>query len=235
MKFNEMKSVDVVKEIIDVIVHKIGNGELKSGDKLPSERDLALQMKVARSSLREALKALELVGLIEKIQGKGVFVKDVSFNSILNPVGVVVNLSNKSLFELLKVRKVLEVEAISMAIPNITDQDINFLEERNKRMLLFLKEKQVEKFISEDFSYHRKIVECSGNKILLNILQSIYPMIAQSIRTTIKAYGEESVTMDCHSQIITKIREKDIEEAVSIILTDLNKIEDKLHDFLNID
>lgn len=235
MKFKETKSVDVVKEIINAIVYKIGTGELKSGDKLPSERNLALQMKVGRSSLREALKALELVGLIEKIQGRGIFIKKITFDSILNPVGVIVNLSNGDLIELLKVRKVLEVEAIRGAIPNMTEKDVNFLEEINKRMLLFLKGKQVEKFIKEDFKYHKKIVDCSGNKVLVNLIQAIYPMIAQSIRATSKAFGEDFVTMDCHTQIINKIKEKDIESASTIILEDLNKIEDRLHDYLNLD
>jgi DNA-binding transcriptional regulator YhcF (GntR family) len=133
MNLKPVKSKSLVQAVIDEIVFQIKAGYLKPGDKIDSQNDLARKMNVGRSCIREALQALNLAKIVEIRQGKGVYVSNLSMESIINPAKVSFNVNKNDLFELLKVRKILEKAAVAEAVLNATDADIKELGKRVKR------------------------------------------------------------------------------------------------------
>jgi len=159
IQFEELSDRTLVKAVIDEIILKVRKGELVPGQKLPPERQLISQLKVSRTSIREALKSLELLNVLEIKPGKGTYVKPLNFNSIMNPAKLTFNLKKEDLLELSEIRKILEAEGIKLAITNITDEEIKYLKEKVDNMAMFLKKKKPSEFTYEDFDFHKKIIE----------------------------------------------------------------------------
>ena len=117
-----IKRVTLQTEIIEFIKEYIDKNNLKSGDRLPSQAELMELLGVSRSSVREAIKTLEAKNALEVINGKGVFVKDGSSNSISAQIEF--GKEKESILELLEVRKVLEKEILRLVIQNATEEEV---------------------------------------------------------------------------------------------------------------
>lgn len=222
IKFKELSSKTLVKTVIDEIILKIRNGDLVPEQKLPSERQLISQLKVSRTSIREALKSLELLNVLEIKPGKGTYVRPLSFNSIMNPANLTFNLKKEDLLELSEIRKILEAEGVKLAIANINEKEIEYLKQKVNNMALFLKEKKFSEFTYEDFDFHKKIIECSKNKILICILNSILPLVRKSIDITWELVSRGEDILNEHKKIYQCIAKRDQEGAGKAILEHLS-------------
>jgi DNA-binding FadR family transcriptional regulator len=103
-----IKSTRIYQEIVRQIKTMVQEGRLKSGDRLPAERDLAERFKVSRASVREALRALQSMGLIEIRSGEGTFVREISVESLIEPLALVILTQREAVEELFEARRVLE-------------------------------------------------------------------------------------------------------------------------------
>lgn len=149
----------------------IENG-LRAGDALPSESELGRQLNVSRTSVREAVKALESLGVLESRRGSGVFVRAFSFSPLLEnlPYGMLFDLGELS--ELLAVRKALELSMIEDALSLMTDDDRNRVREITAAM-----GKQAERgemFVAEDRQFHHALFVSLGNATLLKLLDAFW-------------------------------------------------------------
>ncbi|MBI4560568.1 MAG: FadR family transcriptional regulator, partial [Candidatus Rokubacteria bacterium] len=103
-----IKSTRIYEEIVRQIRTLISEGKLRSGDQLPPERELAESFKVSRTSVREALRALESIGLIEIRAGEGTFVREISVESLIEPLALVILTQREAVGELFEARRLLE-------------------------------------------------------------------------------------------------------------------------------
>src|SRR6266852_3577595 len=108
MELEPIKSTRIYEEIVRQIKTMITEGRLKSGDQLPPERDLAEKFLVSRTSVREALRALESLGLIEIRPGEGTFVREVSIEALIEPLALVMASQRGAIAELFEARRLLE-------------------------------------------------------------------------------------------------------------------------------
>ena len=113
---------DVIKQIMNLIK----NGILKPGDQLPTERELSEQLKVSRTSIREALRSMEMAGFLESRVGAGggTYIKEVTIDSIISPFADMLSIHNVSVLELLEVRLILETEVARLAALRRTEDDL---------------------------------------------------------------------------------------------------------------
>src|SRR4051794_23690153 len=131
--------------------------QLKAGDKLPSERELSERLNVARSSVREALRALELLGLIETRRGEGTFINDFKENKLVQLLGTFVMQDEKSIKDVHETKYLIEVDCLRLVI------------RRGKNELLEHLQNWVETNSFEDDEFFFKVIELSGNQLLLKI------------------------------------------------------------------
>ncbi len=122
--FIPIKNAKVYEQVIEQIKTMIISGNLQKGDKLPSERELVDQLKVSRTSIREALRALEIVGLIKCKQGEGNFIRDNFDNSLFEPLSLVFMLERSNKEDIIEVRRIIEVEAAALAAKRITKDQL---------------------------------------------------------------------------------------------------------------
>ena len=149
-----------ITKIKDLIVE----GEFAPGDRLPKETELAERLGLSRSSLREAVRALSLVGVLDARQGDGTYVTSLEPELLLAGTSFLGDLvTGPTLLELCEVRRILEPAATALATPRLREEDFEALEESLERMD---DADSTQAFIDADVDFHRVIVSACGNATL---------------------------------------------------------------------
>ena len=128
MEYEPLLRKRLFEGIVDRIKAQIKSGQLSPGDQLPAERELAEKMSVSRTSVREALRTLEIMGYIEIKAGEGVFVKQVTFDDLLEPIMGALSVDKDLILDLLDVRDIIEVEMTKKAVMNASEEDLSRIE-----------------------------------------------------------------------------------------------------------
>lgn len=176
--FSPVKNKKIYEYVIEQIQKIILDGTLKEGDRLPAERELTELLGVSRTSVREALRALEVIGLVESRQGEGNFISSNASHSLFEPLSVKFMLSKGNTKEILELRRLLELETSFLAAQNSTEQDIEELSVLITKLKTTDNENTCAK-IDKDFHY--KISEIAANKLIINILLSVQCLMEASI------------------------------------------------------
>ena len=213
------------KSVINYTKFEILSGRLRQGQKLPPERELAAKIGVCRTSVREALRVMEILGLIESVQGSGNFITEtLSMMFLLQQAG------GQKLNE---VRTCLELKAAELAIDNITDEGMKNLNELMQKMNSAINEEAEASF---DKQLHLEIAAASNNPILIQMLNAMSALtdgFIRDIRKSILSDNKNRVRLKkIHFDIITAIKNRN-KEAVCNALTHHSEIIDEyLEDIL---
>lgn len=224
--FETVESKKISEIIIEQIQKMIMNGTLKIGDKLPPERELTEQFKVGRPVLREALKALELIGIIECRHGQGNFIVNNIENSLFKPLSLSFKLSDGNIEEVLQLRYIVESFTAAQAARLATEDDVRKLYDILRDMMDADTEIKKSSF---DKMFHYEIASISKNKLIINLLESLSYLLDIFIEKTvsISLFGEDSIEKiyNEHIRIIKAIEAHDIEEAVEATNHHLSQID----------
>ncbi|AOR22505.1 FadR/GntR family transcriptional regulator [Clostridium taeniosporum] len=208
--FTPIKTPKVYDQVIEQIKLKIKSGELKKGDKLPSEREMSESLCVSRTSVREAIKALEVIGLIESRQGAGNFIKTNFDNSLFEPLSVMFMLQESSLKEMYDLRKTLELECGRLASKNIKDNELEHLSAILDRMY---QSETEEESLELDIKFHYVIVKSARNVLLTNILEVISQLMDEFIRTSrmqiLHTDNSREILLSMHEDLVKALKFRD--------------------------
>lgn len=177
--FSPIKNTKLYEQVIEQIKDMILRGELKKGDKLPSERELVERLQVSRTSIREALRALQIIGLIECKQGEGNYISQSFERSLFEPLSIMFILEKSNPEEIIQVRKIIEVETAAIAAKKITKEELESLE-----ILITAFKNSTDEIdnVKIDKKFHYKIAQASRNFIIVNILNAISSLIDSFIK-----------------------------------------------------
>ncbi|GAB3158531.1 FadR/GntR family transcriptional regulator [Microbispora hainanensis] len=161
----------VTDAAIDKIKQMITSGELAPGDRLPKEADLAERLGLSRNSLREAVRALALINVLDVRQGDGTYVTSLQPHLLLEAMSFVVDFHrDDTVLQFLEVRRVLEPAATAMAALNMSDEDVKEL----RAILDALPgDPSVEELVANDLRFHQHIAAGSGNPVLCSLIDSL--------------------------------------------------------------
>ena len=203
--FRPVENKKVYQQVVDQIQNMIFDGSLKAGDKLPTERDMVKLFEVSRTSVREAVRALDILGLVECRQGDGNFIRKDFDTGLFEPLSVMFKLHNGNALELFKVRKMLEIEAVSLAVEQITEQQKN---ELKTIMGKLSKAKTESEKVKLDAEFHFKIIEASNNYLL----KCFY----NAVSSIMKSFISDARKIFLKAEKMNKLSElhKDIFEAI---------------------
>jgi GntR family transcriptional repressor for pyruvate dehydrogenase complex len=210
------KSSDALyAQIVQRIRSWIIEGQLREGDPLPSERELAQIFDVSRVPVREALKILEFMGAVRHVRGKGVFVKKISMKHVLNNLDFLMADPVHTLLDLFETREAIELQATRLAALRRTDADIDAMEsviiemERNIAM-----GKDV---YDSSMKFHTAVIAAAHNSVLLQINECLADLLNYSRRQSLKDPARHETALDYHRRILHTIRQKDADQAVAIM------------------
>ncbi|EOD01546.1 FadR/GntR family transcriptional regulator [Caldisalinibacter kiritimatiensis] len=226
--FKPIKNKKVYEYVIEQIQQMVMDGALKKGDRLPSERELAEQLQVSRTSIREALRALEVIGLIETKQGEGNFITGKIEDNLFEPLSVMFMLNKGNPIDILEVRKIIEVEAVTLASERIKQEELKELE----RLLYGMRDTNDEKESAKlDKEFHFTIAKATGNYLIVSLFHIISSLIESFIENArfkiLRRTENKKILFEQHREIFINIKERNSKKAKSLMAEHLefvNKI-----------
>lgn len=208
---NQIERVTTTQAIVDQIIDTMKRGQLKPGDKLPSENELMVRLGVGRSSIREAKQILSAMGLIEAYPGRGSFIKEVSPDTFIDPDIAWLLLADEHVWALHEARELIEVQVARLAAERATDDDLAEMES----ILLGL-EKMVragESVYDIGGEFHLALVKAAHNPVLLSLYQPIMGLLQEYQRPIYERYSDPESELSHHREIYESICQRDGELA----------------------
>ncbi|MEU6081174.1 FadR/GntR family transcriptional regulator [Streptomyces sp. NPDC047108] len=203
----------VTDQAIDKIKSMIVSGELRPGDRLPKESELAAELGLSRNSLREAVRALALVRVLDVRQGDGTYVTGLAPQLLLEALSFVVDIHrDDTALEFLAVRRILEPAATALAGGRIGGAE---LDELSAQLDALGPASSVEELADCDLEFHRRIARAGGNSVLCALLEGLSGRAARA--RIWRAADQEGVDRALHEHraILTALRDRDAETARS--------------------
>ena len=210
---------EVAKQIERLILKK-----LKPGDKLPSERELAETLRVSRSSIRDAIRGLELMGLVEPRQGAGTIVRETSVDALVNPFANALKRRQEMVSELLDFRQMLEPPLAARAATHASAEDVSEMEEILQRQEQ--KQSEGEAAVAEDTEFHYSIALASGNGVVLKVLDIVMDLLRETRERSLQVEGRPQKSLAGHRRILAAIKRHDAEAAKAAMRRHIEDVEE---------
>lgn len=208
--FKPVKNMKVYEQVVDQIKEMVRVGQIKKGDKLPTERVMAEELQVSRTSIREAMRALEVVGLIESRQGAGNYIREEFDDVLLEPLSIVFMLQNGTNKDIFELREVLELSTIFLSVMRISDEELKKLSELVER---FKTSRDEEENVKIDSEFHSIIVKGANNVLITNLLEGVSELVDKFIsegrRAILSDEGNRGKLLDFHEKIYLAIKNRD--------------------------
>lgn len=224
-----INKANICDQLIEQILASILDGRLKIGEKLPNERDLSKTYGVSRIPIREALRSLRQMGIIETKHGIGTFVKEVNATFLTNELNSYLYLQEKPVIEVLQLRRLLEVESARLAADKATDEDLQKIRTTEifaKQELIKLREGLESSFYTADLAFHLAVAEASHNSLFVQFINSINGTL--NIHQTLSQREPQPIdeVSVYHKKIREAIEEKNPDKAAQMMLNHIDRIEE---------
>ena len=222
IQLNKISKANVVDTVIEQLLDLLLEGKLKVGDRLPAETELAAQVGVGRNSIREAMKVLQVLGILERRQGDGSYISSVfkvPFDSLL--FSLIGKISKPE--DLVELRRVLEIGVMEVVIEKSTDKDFEILEEKVKILSDFAQMEPIplDKAIKADMAFHLTLIEMTRNDALVQFGKLIMRLFQSAMIAHIATPIGIRQAVQAHSSILAAIRSRDREKARAMIIQSL--------------
>jgi GntR family transcriptional repressor for pyruvate dehydrogenase complex len=214
----------VTDEAILKIREMITSGELAPGDRLPPEKELSERLGLSRNSLREAVKALEVIRILDVRRGDGTYVTSLEPGLLLEALSFVVDLhTDRSVLEIFAVRRILEPAATALATRAITEEEADSL---SGALASVDPKGSIEDLVEHDLAFHQTIADISGNEYLSRLLESMSGgTVRARVWRGITQHGASERTIAEHGAILAAMRAHDAELASALALAHVAGIE----------
>src|SRR6185503_13527457 len=218
-----IKKTRIHEEVFNQIHELIKQGRLRARDQLPSERELAETFKVSRTSVREALRALETQGLIVSRTGTGNFVVDLPVESLIGPLARLLIDEKKALADVFEMRKLIEPHIAALAAERASRKDIAQL----KRIVA----KQTravgrgETGVEADAELHLSISRATRNQALQKLVSGLMEMLSRSREDSLQTEVRRKTSVNAHRRIIAAIEKQDKNRARGEMLRHIQQVE----------
>ena len=229
MTFQPIKAKKIYEEIVEQIRGMITRGELKPGNKLPPERDMAEFLGVSRASVREALTALETIGILDIRPGEGTFVKRTSDSETFGSLTLLLSVEQTPEVQMMEVRRILETESAALAAKRATDADLQKIEES---LLVMKTAETISDAVDADVRFHFAIAEATKNSVLLRIMNTVADLMHHTFRQDREnLYANPELgarVLSEHEAILKALQARNSDEAWSKMLEHINNIESSI-------
>lgn len=221
-----IKRKTIAEGIIEQIKEQIMNGNYSPGDRLPTEKELADQLSVSRACVREAMRALSTLGLIEIKVGEGTFLTSSVAPLFSGELSAKFLIKKSSLLEVVEARKIIETQLAQLAAERTNDKQINELESILEKMNKKIEDGQP--FSELDASFHIHVAEAAGNSILHESLSTIRQLLKSNSEEVVGGRNMPRVSYEQHRKIFNAIKDRSPKEAAEAMLEHLSALESNI-------
>lgn len=230
--YTPIQSVRVFEQVAEQIEKRILDGELRSGDRLPTERHLAEQFHVSRTAVREAMKILAQKGLVDMRPGRGTIVIDGANAAMQDSIDLVMKLrlgevggSNN----LVEVREILEIEIAALAAARATETEIAAMREAVKIMDETLDD--ADAFIAADNRFHEALAQATQNTLIFILVNSIVNLLSEQRKQIFDVEGGPQRGQIHHKRILESVIRRDPQAARDTMRSHLRQVREDVGQF----
>jgi GntR family transcriptional repressor for pyruvate dehydrogenase complex len=209
------------------LLTRISEQQLLSGDGIPSERELVGLYRVSRSSVREALRVLESIGMIEQ-RTNGSFVVSAYTRPLNNSFALLLTLDQANLTEVFEMRRVLECEAAAFAAERWSERDIQAMDDALHTSTQALETNSAELFVDADLRFHLAVAQASGNRVISHTMSATRDLLRQVFTAMFTVAGPPEQSIQQHREIRDAIRAADPDAARNAMRDHLRTVEQGL-------
>jgi len=221
--YRTVKTSRLYEQIVQQVEDSILSGQLKPGDQLPAERDLAQRFGVSRTAVREAVKTLREKGLVEAYSGRGTFVTNGTSQAVRQSFDLMIRINQQEgSAHVAELRQVLEPEIAALAAPRIEEQLIATMREAVAIMDRNLHEPEA--YIEADLDFHLALAEAVGNPLILSLLDSIVGLLREQRSRIFNVDGGPQRGQFHHKRILAAIEKRDPEKAREAMRAHLKQV-----------
>lgn len=223
-----IKKTRLAEEVADRIRTLMLDGTFPSGEPLPSERHLAERFGVSRGSIRDALRTLETIGLVETRHGQGTFPLELSVDRLVAPLASVMAYRSDLQDELLDVRRMFEPAVARAAALRVTEEDLTDLQRVLETQRQKLKTGQ--SAIAEDTAFHAILARATRNRVVMSIMATLNDLLVESRTQSLLQKGRPGRSINGHEAVVDALRRRDADGASQAMRNHIDQIADlQLH------
>jgi len=233
MVFEAIRKSSAPDMVAEQIIEKITDGELAPGTRLPAQRDLARMLGVGRSSVREAINALVVMGYLEPLQGKGTYIKDVLPTSDPGIEKLAAAFSASSIFDLMEARELLECRSAALAAERADDAQIRNLKAAMKKVRETEADYAI--FLDADICFHAAVADAAGNVVLCELSKLLLDKVAahhKALKTVLLPPAYREVSIRTAARVVEAIEAGDGDAAARWMAQHLYAIRDELKNII---
>lgn len=221
--YRAVKTSRLYEQIVQQVEDSITKGQLKPGDQLPAERDLAQRFGVSRTAVREAVKTLREKGLVEAYSGRGTFVTNGTSQAIRQSLDLMIRINKQEgSANLAELRQVLEPEIAGLAASRIEEQLVSTMREAVTVMDRNLDDPDA--YVEADLDFHLALAEAAGNPLILSLLDSIVGLLREQRSRIFDVDGGPERGQFHHKRILAAIERRDPEAAREAMRAHLKQV-----------
>ena len=237
MDLSPIRTKRLYEEIVDQIKKLLADGKLKPGDKLLAERELADRFQVSRASVREAIRTLEMLGIIDIRPGEGTFIRGTETDDIIRPLAMFLAVERNSALDMFEMRRIFETATASFAAQRATPEELDQIEATLESMKERLNVQDSEKGEEYDAAFHFAIAEATHNTLLTRLFKTVSGDFAKANSAARRQLYLDNVNnaqriIDQHSEILVAIRSGSPKAASKAMLAHLKFAESELRKWI---
>lgn len=225
---NQLSKQSVSQQVIDHIIDEISQGTLKSGDRLMNEREMAEAFGISRVPLREAVRALNVLGVLESRQGEGTFISSYSPDILGKTIFIQSILANTSMAQIFETRSLMEAEAARLAARNATDEEIAEIEEieiKREKAIVDVSDAGYEAAaFYTDNSFHRSIAKATHNSYFLLYLDALFYSVREIHKEAASIPEIMDVATNFHRMVLYAIKARNEQLAYNLMYSHITEI-----------
>ncbi|HXX27872.1 MAG TPA: FadR/GntR family transcriptional regulator [Terriglobales bacterium] len=223
--YKQVRTSRLYEQIVQQIEESIVKGDLKPGDQLPAERELAQRFGVSRTAVREAVKALREKGLVEAYSGRGTFVTDATTQAVRQSLDLMVKIGQADGFHhLAEVRAILEPEIAALAAARVQESELATM--REAVTVMDRSGQDPDAFIEADLDFHLALAEGAANPLILSLLDSIVGILREQRLRIFRVPGGPERGQIHHKRILAAVERRDREAARQAMREHLEQVRD---------
>jgi GntR family transcriptional repressor for pyruvate dehydrogenase complex len=210
MPLKPIKQGIISEQIFEQIKGNIARGEWPPGTKLPSENELTQMFSVSRVPIREALRKLSALGIVEIRRGEGTYVSSITMGTFMNALMPILILNKKNMMDILQYRELVEGESAAIAAQNASLEDIRLLENTVETMVKI--GRPCLEFSEADLQFHMQVAQATQNSLIAGIANIIHDILVLYYQKINEIMGIERAIY-YHTLVFNAIRDRDVDGA----------------------
>jgi GntR family transcriptional repressor for pyruvate dehydrogenase complex len=228
--YQEVQTGRLYEKIVEQIHKSIIDGDLKPGDQLPSERELGKQFGVSRTSIREGIRVLTLMGLVEVNHGRGTFIAEQTSNAIRYTMDTMITIARKEgSGNLIELREILEPEIAALAATRASEEHIQAIREAVNTMAEAMEDpKRYDEYIEADLDFHLSLAEGAGNPLFLVLIDLLVVQLRQQRVRAASKEGGLYRGQTHHRRILDAVESRDPIAARKVMFAHIKQIREDI-------